>query len=187
MALVRYIRSRSVAPTLTPWTGLTFISAVANQLVLNERRRNVHIVATCKSASQLRAFIRVLPPREVDDVESKGLGNADAAYVLSTHVTAGRVSEALSKDLEAAESTASTPLHEIKESAAEVNGSRPHLKDIIRQEAGLSSDRRLAVVACGPDSFMQDVASEVAALEWEIASGKSQVKEVYLRTESFHW
>lgn len=34
---------------------------------------------------------------------------------------------------------------------------------------------------------MQDVAAEVAALEWEIAAGRSAVKEVYLRTEAFQW
>lgn len=69
----------------------------------------------------------------------------------------------------------------------DVKAARPDLKSIIAEEASQAHGSRLAIVACGPDSFMRDVQDSVAALQWDILKGRSKVNEVYLRSEAFHW
>lgn len=69
----------------------------------------------------------------------------------------------------------------------DVKAARPDLKRIIQEEARNAQGSRLAIVACGPDSFMRDVQDQVALLQMEIFKGRSKVNEVYLRSEAFHW
>lgn len=69
----------------------------------------------------------------------------------------------------------------------DIKAARPDLKGIIREEARNAQGSRLAIVACGPDSFMRDVQDEVALLQMDILKGRSKVNEIYLRSEAFHW
>lgn len=69
----------------------------------------------------------------------------------------------------------------------DIKSARPDLRAIIDQEIAEASGSRLAIVACGPDSFMRDVQDHVARLQMDILKGRSKVNEVYLRSEAFHW
>lgn len=69
----------------------------------------------------------------------------------------------------------------------DIKAARPDLKTIIQQEVKNAIGSRLAIVACGPDSFMRDVQDQVALLQMDILMGRSKVNEVYLRSEAFHW
>ncbi|KAK9900673.1 hypothetical protein P389DRAFT_166125 [Cystobasidium minutum MCA 4210] len=69
----------------------------------------------------------------------------------------------------------------------DIKSARPDLKSIITQEVAEASGSRLAIVACGPESFMRDVQDQVAQVQMDILKGRSKVKEVYLRSEAFHW
>lgn len=69
----------------------------------------------------------------------------------------------------------------------DIKSARPNLKAIIDQEVAEASGSRLAIVACGPDSFMRDVQDHVAKLQMDILKGRSKVNEIYLRSEAFHW
>lgn len=69
----------------------------------------------------------------------------------------------------------------------DIKAARPDLRSIIDHEVAEASGSRLAIVACGPESFMKDVQDQVAKLQWDIVKGKSKVEEIYLRSEAFHW
>lgn len=61
---------------------------------------------------------------------------------------------------------------------------RPHLPTIVAEEAA-SSDRSLAIFACGPLSMQSDLSNAVAKQQLSIM--KSPSKEIYLHMEHFSW
>lgn len=157
-------------------SGLTYIVAVANKLVKEHARNDVRIVATCRTARQLQIYLDLLPTQNE-------LLDTPAPYHLTSHVTEDRYTE---QHLEADHDPMLQDIEE-KTEKHDIAVSRPTLQHIIRRAAQKAGNSRLAIVACGPPSFMADVQDEAAALNKEIMLGRTQLMECYLRSEAFYW
>ncbi|KAJ7150049.1 ferric reductase NAD binding domain-containing protein [Mycena crocata] len=72
------------------------------------------------------------------------------------------------------------------EGTAEWEHGRPDLPQLVRA-AAMSGARRVAVVACGPDSFLYDVRNAVADCQLAILDGFGTCTEMFLHTESYSW
>ncbi|KAA1468607.1 hypothetical protein DENSPDRAFT_833976 [Dentipellis sp. KUC8613] len=64
---------------------------------------------------------------------------------------------------------------------------RPNLPEIITKACASELGGRLAVAACGPQSFIYDIRNAVAQCELDIADGYGRCQEVYLHTEAYDW
>lgn len=68
----------------------------------------------------------------------------------------------------------------------EVASGRPALPEIIH-EAVTKSSGRIAIVACGPNSFMYDVRRAVAKAQLTILDGFGNVNEIFLHSENYRY
>lgn len=149
-------------------TGLTYAVCAANELSITSRA-TLRLVAVCPDVNQLGVYLEHL--------------HSNTSVQIDGHVTASNKSQ---DDMEkkgelATEGAASASFSVLKHG-------RPNLPSILADEAASApAGYRLAVVACGPNSFSRDVADEVAALQGQICRGKSQLGEVYLRCEAYSW
>ncbi|KAJ6627669.1 FAD-binding domain-containing protein [Mycena sp. CBHHK59/15] len=66
-----------------------------------------------------------------------------------------------------------------------VETGRPHLAEIV--QAAHASARKVAIIACGPDSFLYDVRNAVAECQLVIADGFGPCKDMFLHTETYSW
>jgi predicted ferric reductase len=149
-------------------SGLTYVASIWKEAILRGvEPSHVHLVATCSHVHQLGAYLAAAMAVAGEGSASKSgvdkEGERALTVLIDRHVTAGGPA------------------------SADVHRSRPDVRLIIRREARELCHSRLAIVACGPQQFMRDIAAEVSALQWEIMTGRSSLTEVYYRSEAYHW
>jgi len=74
-----------------------------------------------------------------------------------------------------------TPISEV-----EIATGRPKLASIIH-ETSHSTTGRLAIAACGPESFLYDVRNAVADRQVLILDGYGSCTDMFLHTETYSW
>jgi hypothetical protein len=103
-----------------------------------------------------------------------------AKLSISVHVTrltkSEKDHEATSEDGSLKVSSSSVSLHRLE--------GRPDIPSVIEQYVG-SSSGRVAIAACGPDSFLYDSRNTVAKCQLAIANATTDVREIYLHTENY--
>lgn len=156
-------------------SGLSFIVAAANKLALEHRRTDFHLVASCRNEAQMAVYTNLLRA-QLPTMEK------DLPYRFSAHITEEtKVDEYIDKL-----ASESSPMLKSRSTGSSILG-RPDLTKLIRDAAAETGAGRLGLVACGPESFMAEIQEEVAKLNLEIVNGRSQLAEVYLRSEAFSW
>lgn len=150
--------------------------SVIHELFAGSKALDVHLLAVCRGDEQLQTFLQHLPSK-----------NRDSSLTLKTHVTGQTLLADVEKEADGSIEEAPAPEKSKKVLLTDIRRARPDLKAVIRSHVSSSTGQRLAIVACGPDSFMQDIREEVAVQQMLIAQGKSAVQDIWLRSESYHW
>lgn len=154
--------------------GLSFALSAAQELV-SMGKTNIHLVAVCRTEAQLRLYREHLAPRDQISVDL-------SAYTTGQLVQTDAEKESVDSDTEKLPTTQGEQIL-----LKDVKRSRPDLKATIRAEVAACAHQRLAIIACGPASFMRDIEDEVARLQMELVKGQLPVEDIWFRSEAFQW
>ncbi|KAF7297802.1 Ferric-chelate reductase [Mycena kentingensis (nom. inval.)] len=91
----------------------------------------------------------------------------------------------IAKDAESESESVSDDAKSVTQGPTTTNYGRPSLPTIVREAHASAS--RVAIIACGPDSFLYDVRNAVAACQLDITDGFGPCRDLFMHTETYSW
>ncbi|ESK92154.1 ferric-chelate reductase [Moniliophthora roreri MCA 2997] len=153
--------------------GITLTLPLLKQLIKDNATNGVEFVLAVKN-------------RETTAWLEESLAAARQAGVHTrVHITGPSAQNDLKQHNEDEESVSDSE-HDLKQPVQNILPGRPNLPSVVR-EAVKTHSGRIAIVACGPESFLYDVRNTVAECQLVIADGYGACKDLFLHTENYSW
>lgn len=162
--------------------GLSFPISAAQELA-SSGKSDIHLVAVCRTSDQLQLYLKRLS----ETLQHNSIKISSYATGRKTTADVEKEDQDSDKPKDAAQDATQNSLPQLLQEVDSIR-SRPNLKELVRCEvAATPASQRLAIVACGPAEFMRDIEDEVAQVQWDVFTGRMAAKDVWLRSEAYHW